>query len=112
MVVVRGSFLTRRVARFMWAWAEAAGVGMHIDVVVKIRWHLIILSLRQCYAVWDRRCSGGRESREIAALRLGTARAVGDRPRRTGIGGSAFAAIATSAKNAAPRTVDLQRVSI
>jgi hypothetical protein len=71
----------------MWAWAETAGVGMHVDVVVKIRWHLVILGLRQCYAVWDRRCSGGWESREIAAWRLGTARAVGDRPRRTGIGG-------------------------
>ena len=43
--------------------------------------------LRLCYAVWDRRCSGGWESRETAALRLGTPHAVGDRPRRTGTGG-------------------------
>src|SRR5712672_3357535 len=71
----------------MWAWAEAAGVGMQIDVRVKICWHLVILGLRQCYTVWSRRRSGGRESRETAALRLGTARAVGDRPSRTGAGG-------------------------
>jgi hypothetical protein len=67
-----------------------------------------ILGLRQCYAVWGRRRSGGRESRETAALRLGTARAVGDRPAALVLVGSAFAAMATPAKNAAPRTVDLQ----
>jgi|SRR5271170_5435025 len=103
----------------MWAWAEAASVGMQIDVRVKIRWHLVIEicrligcgtetllrieaafvtpgagapkcpsgGLRLCYAVWDRRHGGGWESRETAALRLGTAHAVGDRPRRTGTGG-------------------------
>ena len=71
----------------MWAWAETAGVGMQIDVRLKIRWHLVTPVLRQCYAVWRRRRSGGRESRETAALRLGTTRAVGDRPRRTGISG-------------------------
>jgi hypothetical protein len=71
----------------MWAWAEAAGVGMQVDVRLKIRWLLVILGLRQCYAVWRRRRSGGWESRETAALRLGTAHAVGDRPRRTGISG-------------------------
>ena len=96
----------------MWAWAETASVGMQIDVRLKIRWHLVILGLRQCYAVWGRRRSGGRESRETAALRLGTARAVGDRPAALVLVGSAFAAMATPAKNAAPRTVDLQRVSI
>ena len=71
----------------MWAWAEPASVGMQIDVRVKIRRHLVILRLRQCCAVWDRRGSGGWESRETAALRLGTARAVRDRPRRIGAGG-------------------------
>src|ERR1700730_7672730 len=71
----------------MWAWAETAGVGMHVDVRVKIRWHLVILGLRQCYAVWDRRRSRGRESRDTAALRLGTARAFGDCSCRTGTGG-------------------------
>ena len=60
---------------------------MQIDVRVKIRWHLVILGLRLCYAVWDRRRSGGWQSRETAALRLGTAHADGDRPRRTGTGG-------------------------
>ena len=92
----------------MWAWAETAGVGMQIDVRLKIRWHLVTLVLRQCYGVWRRRRSGGRESRETAALRLGTARAVGDRPAALVLVGSAFAAMATPAKNAAPRTVDLQ----
>ena len=73
MVVVRGGFLSSCVARFMWAWAEAAGVGMQTDVRVKIRWHLVTLGLRQCYVVWSRRRGGRRESRETAALRLGTA---------------------------------------
>jgi len=67
-----------------------------------------ILGLRQCYAVWGRRRSGGRESRETAALRLGTARAVGGRPAALVLVGSAFAVMATPAKNAAPSTVDLQ----
>jgi len=71
----------------MWAWTETAGVGMQIDGRLKIRWHLVTLVLRQCYAVWRRRRNGGRESREAAALRLGTARAVGNRPRRIGTGG-------------------------
>src|ERR1700726_1299208 len=97
----------------MRAWAETASVGMQIDVRLKIRWHLVTPVLRQCYAVWRRRRSGGRESRETAALRLGTAGGVGDRPRRTGTGGiRVFAAMAPPAKNAAARTVDLQRVSI
>ena len=71
----------------MWAWTEAAGVGMQIDVRLKIRWHLVTLVLRQCYAVWRRCRSGGPESRETAALRLGTADGVGDRSRRTGTRG-------------------------
>src|ERR1700730_17194812 len=74
-------------ARFMWASAETASVGMQIDVRLKIRWHLVTLVLRQCYAVWRRCRSGGPESRETAALRLGTADGVGDRPRRTGTRG-------------------------
>src|SRR5712671_5677753 len=71
----------------MWASAETASVGMQIDVQLKIRWHLVTLVLRQCYAVWRRRRSGRWESRETAALRLGAAGAVGNRPRRTGTGG-------------------------
>src|ERR1700730_6776957 len=71
----------------MWAWAETAGVGMQIDVRLKIRWHLVTPVLRWCYAVWRRRRSGGRESRETAALRLGTAGGAGDRSRRTGTRG-------------------------
>ena len=71
----------------MWAWAETAGVGMQIDIRVKIRWQLVSLGLRQRHAVWGRRRSGGREGRETAAWRLGTARAIGDRPGCTGTGG-------------------------
>src|SRR5690349_3411501 len=71
----------------MWAWAETASVGMQIDVRLKIRWHLVTPVLRQSYVVWRRRRSGGRESRETVALRLGTAHAVGDRSRHTGTGG-------------------------
>ena len=87
MVVVRGGFLTSRAARCMRAWAEAAGVGMQTDVRLKIRWHPVTLGLRQWQVVWRRRRNGGRQSRETAALRLGTARAVGGRPGRTGAGG-------------------------
>jgi hypothetical protein len=87
MVVVRGGFLSRRVARFVWAWAEAAAIGMQIDVGLKIRRHLVTLGLGQCYVVWSRRRGGRRESRETAALRLGTAGRVGNRRRRTGTGG-------------------------
>src|SRR4029077_20080400 len=71
----------------MWAWAETAGVGMQIDVHVKIRWHLVTLGLRQCYVVWSRRRGGRGESRETAALQLGTAGGVSDRPHRTGTRG-------------------------
>src|SRR5260370_12779376 len=71
----------------MRAWAATAGVGIQIDVRLKIRWLLVILGLRRCYAVWRQRRSRGWESRETVALRLGTAHAVGDRPRRTGISG-------------------------
>ena len=39
------------------------------------------------FLVWDRHRSGRWESRETAALRLGTAHAVGDSPRRIGTGG-------------------------
>jgi hypothetical protein len=87
MVVVRGGFLSSRVARFVWAWAEAAAIGIQIDVGLKIRRHLVTLGLGQCYVVWSRRRGGRRESRETAALRLGTAGRVGNRPRRTGTGG-------------------------
>ena len=75
----------RELRTVQWAWADAAGVGMQVDVRLKIRLLLVILGLRQCYAVWRRPRSGRWESRETAALRLGTAHAVGDRPRRTGI---------------------------
>jgi hypothetical protein len=82
---------------------------MQIAVCVKIRWHLVLLGLRQCCAVWDRRRSGERET---ATLRLGTAHAVGDRPRRTGTGGIRICWDNAPTKNAVPRTVDLQRMSI
>ena len=87
-------------------------VGMQVDVCVKIRWHLVILVLRLCYAVWDRRRSGGWERRETAALRLGTARAVGDDPSRTGTGGIRICRDGDSGQKRRLGTVDLQRVSI
>jgi hypothetical protein len=47
----------------------------------------LILASGKSRVVRRRRRSGGRESRETAALRSGTARAVGNRPRCTGTGG-------------------------
>jgi len=47
----------------------------------------LILTGDKSRVVRRRRCSGEWESRETAALRLGTAGGVGDRPRRTGISG-------------------------
>jgi hypothetical protein len=47
----------------------------------------LILAGGKSRVVRRRRRSGRWESRKTAALRLGTARAVGNRPRRTGISG-------------------------
>src|SRR5207248_4057370 len=88
----------------MWAWAEAAGVGMQIDVRVKIQWHLVILGLRQWYAVWDRRRSGRWESRETRPGDCEPLAPLATAPAALGLVGSALAAIATPAKNA--RTQD------
>ena len=60
------------------------------------------------FLVWDRRRSGRGESRETAALRLGTAPAVGDRPRPTGTGGIRICREHDFGQNAALRTVDLR----
>jgi hypothetical protein len=79
---------------------------------LKIRWHLVTLDLRQCYAVGAGvAVDGGRAERSrpcgwepLAGLATVPAALI--------LAGSAFAAMATPAKNAAARTVDLQRVSI